>query len=84
MLDVIRACDSTTALSKLVNCIALTPGNQKTQAVSLLHAFPCAAASFAYSSGNRLYADDRPFYHMGLNAYWCAFELASSLGTSAC
>lgn len=31
----------------------------------------CAAASFAYSSGNRLYADGRPFYHMGLNAYWC-------------
>lgn len=29
-----------------------------------------AAASFAYSSGNRLYADGRPFYHLGVNAYW--------------
>lgn len=26
--------------------------------------------SVVYRSGNQLYADGKPFYHIGFNAYW--------------
>jgi len=30
----------------------------------------CLAASFVTRSGNQLYKDGKPFYHVGFNAYW--------------
>lgn len=34
------------------------------------------AASFVSRSGNQLYADGKPFYHLGFNAYWMPATVA--------
>jgi len=28
------------------------------------------AVSFVYRSGDQLYSEGKPFYHIGFNAYW--------------